>query len=166
MVLMCEMLIILAAVTVVDIIGMKRHSLMGLHNWPVKIQERVRELPQYKDKVKGNVLTAKQRIIRKLPALIVVLAAFWGLIYLAGARDFLHGMLYSLILWVVIKLYVTLVLQCLVLAGNRSFRIPGTEDLEQEWSNRKFYLSSIPRSLAAGVIVSLIIGLLSMIKFT
>ena len=41
--------------------------------------------------------------------------------------------LYSFILWVGIKLYVTLVLQCIVLYYNKKLWISGTEDLENEW---------------------------------
>ena len=110
--------------------------------------------------IKGDILTTKQRIIKKFPALLAVFVAFYGLIYLAGANSFVQGFLYSFILWVSIKLYVTLILQCIVLYYNKKLWISGTENLENEWRNRKFFLSSISRSMIAGIIVSLIIGVL------
>lgn len=38
--------------------------------------------------------------------------------------------------------------------------IKGTEDLEKEYKNYKFYISSIPRSLIAGFIISIIVGVI------
>lgn len=122
------------------------------------IQERVHKLPQYKDKIKEPILSTKERIIKKIPAIIIVAAVFALLTYLAGARDFLHGFLYSFAISTSIKLYVTLILQCIVVVNNPSLWIPGTEDLKDQWTNRKFYLSSIPRSLLAFGLVAVIIG--------
>lgn len=104
----------------------------------------------------------KRLIFRKKYAIIELLSwlilSFAGLTYLAGARDFLHGFLYSFIISASVKLYVTLILQCVVLVNSPKFWLPGTEDLKAEWTNRKFYISSIPRSLFAFGLVSLIIG--------
>lgn len=158
MILFAEIIILLVIITLADIGGLKKHSLTGLHNLPKAIQERVRELPEYSGRVNGPILTTKQRIVKKLPALVIVAAAFAGLTYLAGARDFLHGFLYSFIISASVKLYVTLILQCIVLVNSPKLWLPGTEDMKSEWTNRKFYMSSIPRSLFAFGLVSLIIG--------
>ena len=97
----------------------------------------------------------KYAIIELLSWLIL---SFAGLTYLAGARDFLHGFLYSFIISASVKLYVTLILQCVVLVNSPKPWLPGTEDLKAEWTNRKFYMNSIPRSLFTFGLVSLIIG--------
>ncbi len=158
MILFYEIITLLVIITIAYIVGLKKHSLTGLHNLPKTIQERVRELPEYSDKVNKPILSTKQRILKKLPALLILAAVFAGLAYLAGARDFLRGFLYSFAISASIKLYVTLILQCVVLANSPKLWIPGTEDLKAEWTNRKFFLSSIPRSLFAFGIVSVIIG--------
>lgn len=158
MILLTEIIVLLVIFTIVYMAGLKKQSLKGLHNLPKPIQERVRELPEYEGKVKGDILTTKQRIVKKLPALLIVAVFFSLLTYLAGARDFLHGFLYCLAISASVKLYVTLILQCVVLVNNPSLWLHGTEDLKEEWTNRRFYLSSIPRSLCAFAIVSLIIG--------
>lgn len=162
MILFIEIVILLIVITIVDLIGLKRHSLQGLHNLPINIQKRVRELPVYKNKVKGEILSSKERMIKKIPALILVMILFAFLTYLAGARDFIHGFLYSYIIACSIKLYVTFILQCVVLVKNKQFWLPGTEDLIEDWTNRKFYLSSLPRSLFVFGIVSFFIGLMIM----
>lgn len=104
---------------------------------------------------KRLIFMKKYAIIELLSWLIL---SFAGLTYLAGARDFLHGFLYSFIISASVKLYVTLILQCVVLVNSPKLWLPGTEDLKAEWTNRKFYISSIPRSLFAFGLVSLIIG--------
>ncbi len=46
--LFAEIIILLVIITLADIGRLKKHSLTGLHNLPKAIQERVRELPEYR----------------------------------------------------------------------------------------------------------------------
>lgn len=62
MILLTEIIVLLVIFTIVYMAGLKKQSLKGLHNLPKSIQERVRELPEYEGKVKGDILTTKQRI--------------------------------------------------------------------------------------------------------
>ncbi len=162
MILIIEIITLCLLFTATVISGNKKDPLGGLHNLPKKIQERVNILPEYADR-KTEILTSSQRIRKKLPALIILAAAFCGLIYLAGARTFGQGLGYSFILWTAIKLYVTLVLNCCWYAHTPSAWIKGTEDLEYEYRNYKHYLSSVPRSLIAGAIVSAVVGTIIML---
>lgn len=146
--------------TLVIIASYKKNPLSGLHNLPIKIQERVQELPEYKDTKPEKILTTKERIIKKLPALFVLLILFTFIVYLGGARNFKDGFIYSFMIWSIIKLYVVCILDCLWYAHSPKYWIPGTEDLKSEYQNYQFYFSSIPRSLLAGCIVSLIIGII------
>lgn len=84
----------------------------------------------------------------------------WGiLVYLAGARNFARGFIYSFILWFTIKIFVVFIIDILWYSNSPKYWINGTEDLEKEYKNYKFYISSIPRSLIAGIIVSIIVGI-------
>lgn len=141
----------------------KKNPLAGLHNLPLAIQQRVQELPEYKDARPEKILSTKERIVKKLPALVVVLAIFAALVYLAGARTFLSGLAYSFVIWLVVKLFVVFVIDILWYSNSPQRWIKGTEDLSDEYKNYKFYLSSIPRSLCAGLIVSAVIGLIMQI---
>lgn len=141
----------------------KKNPLAGVHNLPVEIQKRVQELPEYKDIRPEKILSTKERILKKLPALIVVLVLFGLLVYLAGARTFVAGLLYAFIIWFVIKMFVVFVIDILWYSNSPAYWIKGTEDLEGEYKNYKFYMSSIPRSLLAGLIVAVIIGVAIML---
>lgn len=87
------------------------------------------------------------------------MAIFIFLVYLAGARTFAKGFWYSFIIWFTIKTFVVFIIDILWYSNSPNYWIKGTEDLKKEYKNYKFYISSIPRSLIAGVIVSIIIGI-------
>lgn len=140
------------------IISHKKNPLSGIHNLPVEIQKRVQELPEYKDIKPEKILSAKERIVKKIPALIIVLFIFEILVYLAGARTFGKGFMYSFIIWFTVKIFVVFVVDILWYSNSPKYWIKGTEDLKKEYQNYRFYISSIPRSLITGGIVSLVIG--------
>ena len=159
MILLIECISLCLLFYIISIISYKKNPLSGIHNLPIEIQKRVQELPEYKDIKPKKILSTKERIIKKIPAIIVVLVIFGGLVYLAGARTFTKGFIYSFILWFTIKMFVVFVIDILWYSNSPKYWIKGTEDLEKEYKNYKFYISSIPRSLIAGVIVSIIIGI-------
>lgn len=162
MILTIESVILCILFGVIIVIGTKKNPLGGLHNLPKSIQERVSEMPEYKDR-NVRVVSAKKRILKKLPALVIIAFIFCAMIYGAGARTFLQGFLYTFILWTAVKLFVTLALNCGWYAHTPSAWIKGTEDMKAEYQNYKFYLLSIPRSLLAGAVVSVLVGLVIMI---
>ena len=142
------------------IISYKVNPLAGIHNLPIEIQKRVQELPEYKDIKPKKILSTKERIIRKIPVIILVLVIWTILAYLAGARTFVKGFMYSFIMWFTVKIFVVFIIDILWYSNSPNYWIKGTKDLEKEYKNYKFYISSIPRSLIAGLIVSIIVGLI------
>ena len=155
-----ESIVICIIFTILIIVSYKKNPLSGLHNLPIEIQERVQKLQEYKDIKPEKVLSTKERIIKKIPAILILLIFFAIIVYFDGARDFKNGFIYSFTIWIIIKLYVVFILDCLWYAHSPNYWIKGTEDLEKEYKNYKFYLSSIPRSLIVGAIVSIIIGII------
>ncbi len=141
------------------VISYKVNPLSGVHNLPMEIQKRVQELPEYQNIKPKKILTTKERIIKKIPALIVILVIWIFLVYLAGAKTFCIGFLYSFIMWFTIKMFVVFVIDILWYSNSPKYWIKGTEDLKNEYKNYKFYMSSIPRSLIAGIIVSIVVGI-------
>ena len=160
MVLLIECVALCLLFYLLNVISYKINPLSGIHNLPIKIQKRVQELPEYKDVKPKKILSTKERIIKKIPALIVVLMIWVFFVYLAGARTFFKGFMYSFIIWFTIKMFVVFVIDILWYSNSPSYWIKGTEDLEKEYKNYKFYISSIPRSLTAGFIVSIIVGVI------
>ena len=77
---------------------------------PIKIQERVQELPEYKDIKPKRILSTKERIIKKIPALIVAFVIWRSFVYLVRARTFTRGFIYSFTLWVSVKIFVVVII--------------------------------------------------------
>ena len=65
--------------TLLNIISYKINPLSGIHNLPIEIQKRVQELPEYKDIKPKKILSTKERIIKKIPALIILLV-IWAIL--------------------------------------------------------------------------------------
>ena len=160
MVLLIECIVLCFIFYILNVISHKRNPLSGIHNLPIEIQKRVQELPEYKDVKPKKILSTKERIIKKIPALVILLVIFGILVYLAGARTFAKGFIYSFIIWLTIKIFVVFIIDILWYSNSPKYWIKGTEDLKKEYKNYKFYISSIPRSLIAGFIVSIIVGVI------
>ena len=160
MVLLIECIVLCFIFYILNVISHKRNPLSGIHNLTIEIQKRVQELPEYKDVKPKKILSTKERIIKKIPALVILLVIFGILVYLAGARTFAKGFIYSFIIWLTIKIFVVFIIDILWYSNSPKYWIKGTEDLKKEYKNYKFYISSIPRSLIAGFIVSIIVGVI------
>lgn len=143
--------------TIIEMISVKMNPLSGLHNLPLDIQKRVHSLPEYEGKA-GKILSAGERMIKKVPALVLLLFLFAAIVHMAGADTFLVGFLYTFGMWITVKMYVTLVLMCGWYAHSPAVWIKGTEDMKNSYQNYGFYLKSIPRSLLAGFVVGIAIG--------
>lgn len=156
MILVIEMIVCCVLFSIMVVLGTKKNPLSGLHNMPVALQERVAFLSQYQN---VKVVHTKERILKKLPALIILAIIFVLLIYASGARSFTQGFGNTFLLWAVIKLYVVFVLDCGWLAHTPSAWIPGTEDMKECYQDYGFYMKSIPRSLIAGLVIAALVGL-------
>lgn len=57
MILLVECIGLCLLFYIIIIISYKKNPLVGIHNLPIKIQERVQELPEYKDIKPHKILT-------------------------------------------------------------------------------------------------------------
>jgi len=103
-------------------------------------------------------MPAAKRILKKMPAILIVMIILCALAIIAGANEFLTGMVYAFIIWLAIKLHTVFVVNCLWYANSKKARIPGTEDMESVYKDYPFYMSSIGRSLLTGLLVSVLVG--------
>lgn len=135
-----------------------------LHEYAPKVQERFLEKnPDYVSKPKKE--NTIRIVIAKLIVCIVFIAILTLLIYLAGARDFLTGCIYCYTIWFVVNIFDVFALDIGILAHWKKVRLPGTEDMDQEYrSNARkslvdgFYgiLIGIPIALICGLLITLI----------
>ena len=150
--------IILCLLFTIMVYMMSREPIKTLYNYPPKIQERVKSLVEYKDKIP----TPENKIGAKVGASIIFLILLVVLLrYINGYQTFQDAFLYGFLLWTIVNLYDLLILDVLWFCHDKFFVFKGTEDMTKEYHNYLFHikgffigeiLALIICSMAAGII--------------
>ena len=136
MILVIESIILCILFTVMVYI-MSREPIKTLYNYPPKIQERVKMLEGYKDKMP----TQENKITAKIGASIIFLIIMCILLrYINGCTTFTDAFINGFILWTVVNLYDCVVLDIIWFCHDKYFVFKGTEDMESEYHNYWFHI--------------------------
>lgn len=133
----------------------KKNGLVkGLYNYPPKIQERVKSMEEYQD----QILTGNDKKTAKLfgAAMFIIVGVI--LARLANVTGFFGAFVHMFILFTVVSLYDLIVIDWLIFCHTSVFRIPGTEDMVDEYHNYSFHVVGFLRGVVITVIVSVIVG--------
>ena len=99
--------IILCAVFTLFVFIMSRDPIKTLYNYPPKIQERVKSLDEYKDRIP----TQKKKVSAKLFACVLFVAVLSLILrFVNGYTTFLTAFGYGFLLWTVVNLWDMIVL--------------------------------------------------------
>ena len=136
MVIVVESIILCALFTLMVFI-MSREPIKTLYNYPPKIQERVKSLPEYKDLIP----TKKNKLVAKVIASIIFLAILCAILrYINGYKTFLESFKYGFLLWTIVNLYDAIVLDIIWFCHDKHFIFKGTEDMVDEYHNYWFHI--------------------------
>ena len=156
MILIIECLVLIVLFTFMIVI-MSKNPIATLYNYPPKIQERVKSLDEYKDKIP----TTENKIITKsIFAIMIVLLISFILRYINVYTTFIEGFGYSLLLWTIINIYDAIVIDILWFCHNPKFIFKGTEDMIEEYHNYWFHIKESFKGEVIGTIICVLIGLL------
>ena len=149
MILVIESVVLCLLFTLM-VYGMSRDPIKQLYNYPPKIQERVRSLPEYK----GKIPTQKNNLAAKLTAsvlFIVILSLI--LRYVNGCTSFLQAFGTGFLLWTIVNLWDALVLDILWFCHDPHFVLKGTEDMVSDYHDYRFHIKGffIGEALACAV---------------
>ena len=139
---------------------MSRDPIKTLYNYPPAIQERVKSLPAYQDRIP----TERKKVGAKLIAsagFVIVLALI--LRYVNGYTTFWKAFGYGFLLWTVVNLWDLVVLDILWFCHDPHFVIKGTEDMTRDYHDYWFHVKgaligmvlAVPAAMIAGLIVIL-----------
>lgn len=137
--------------------GMSREPVKQLYNYPPKIQERVRSLPEYE----GKIPTQKNKLAAKLTAsvlFIVILSLI--LRYLNGCTSFLQAFWTGFLLWTIVNLWDAIVLDILWFCHDPHFVLKGTEDMVSDYHDYWFHIKGFFIGEALALAVCAIAGLI------
>ena len=114
-----------------------REPIKTLYNYPPKIQERVKLLNEYKEKIP----TQKNKIFAKIFASILFLAIICVVLkYINGYTTFIESFGYGFLLWTIVNLYDVIVLDIIWFCHDKYFVFKGTEDMVDEYHNYWFHI--------------------------
>ena len=135
---------------------MSRDPIKTLYNYPPRIQERVKSLEQYKDRIP----TEKNKVTAKLFAsvLFVVILAL-VLRYVNGYTTFGKAFGCGFLLWTVVNLWDVAVLDILWFCHDPYFVFPGTEDMVSDYHDYWFHIKGFFIGEALALVVCAAAGL-------
>jgi len=149
-------IILLGLLFTIMVYIMSKNPIKTLYNYPPKIQEKVKSMKEYKDKVP----TEKNKIFAKVMAsLIIIIIVSLVLRYINGYTTFKETFLSAFLIWSVINIYDVVVLDILWFCRSPKFVFKGTEDMIGEYHNYLFHVKGGIIGEFIGIAISLIIGL-------
>ena len=129
--------VILCALFTLPVLAMSKDPLKTLYNYPPRIQQRVKSLPEYD----GRIPTRKRKIAAKLTAcLLFVVILSLVLRYINKCVSFPQAFLTGFLLWTAVNLYDLIVLDILWFCHDPRFVLPGTEDMVSDYHDYGFHL--------------------------
>lgn len=151
-----ECILALVFFTAAIMIPLCKNPLWWIHDYPKDIQEKYFETHE---RIPSEPLSVPA-LIKKGFALILILAVFVGLMILAGANSFLSAFLASYGIWFLVDWYDCFVLDWILFANVKRIRLPGTENMNKEYHQKKYHFVHSVIGMILGVIPCLLCGAL------
>ena len=148
--------IVLCVLFTLMVFTMAKDPIKTLYNYPPKIQERVKSLPQYQ----GKIPTQKNKIATKLGASVLfVIILSLILRYVNGYTTFLEGFGYGFLLWTIVNAWDAIVLDICWFCQDPRFVFPGTEDMVEEYHNYWFHIKGSLIGEGIALVICTVVGL-------
>lgn len=136
---------------------MSRVPIKTLYNYPPKVQERVKSLDEYRDKVP----TQKNKIFAKvLASILIIIVISLILRYVNGYTTFIEGFGYGFLLWTIVNIYDAVVMDIIWFCHDPYFVFKGTEDMINEYRNYWFHIKESLKGELIALVVCAIVGLI------
>ena len=155
MIIVIESIILCVLFTIMVYI-MSRNPIATLYNYPPKIQERVKSLEEYKDKIP----TTKNKVFAKVIASILIIIIISLILrYVNGYATFIEGFGYGFLLWTIVNIYDAVVMDIIWFCHDPYFVFKGTEDMKKEYHDYLFHINESLKGEVLALIICTIVGL-------
>lgn len=149
--------IVLCLVFTIMVYIMSKNPIATLYNYPPKIQEKVKSMEEYKDKIP----TVKNMIGAKLLASILIVSIVSLILrYVNAYTTFLEGFGYGFLIWSIVNIYDVIVMDIIWFCNSPKFVFKGTEDMKKEYRNYWFHIKGGIIGEILGLILCAVIGLI------
>ena len=134
-----------------------KNPIKTLYNYPPKVQEKVKSLNEYKDKVPS---TQNKILAKCLVAIFTIILMSLILRYINGCQTFEDALFQSFIIWTVVNLYDVFIIDICWFCQDKRFIFPGTEDIKAEYKNYWFHVKEGIVGQIIGTIICILAGLI------
>ena len=155
MILLIESVILCLLFTLVVYL-ISREPIKTLYNYPPRIQERVKSLDEYKDKIP----TQKNKVAAKaIASVLFVIVLSLILRYVNGYTSFAEAFGYGFLLWTIVNLWDVIVLDIIWFCHDPHFVFKGTEDMTADYHDYGFHIKGFFIGEALALVVCALAGL-------
>ncbi|MBE5876444.1 MAG: hypothetical protein E7290_06110 [Lachnospiraceae bacterium] len=156
MIFLVEALVLCSIFTVLILLSMKKPLEAQIYSYPPNIIHRVAKMGLIEKMEKPRVVEVLKR---KWPAIIVFGAVIGiAVYYLNDANTFLKAFAISYGLWFVVDWYDAIVLDIGWFCHSKRVRIPGTEDMIEDYQDYWFHIKASLVGMLLGLPTCLIAG--------
>ena len=135
---------------------MSREPIKTLYNYPPRIQERVKSLDEYKDKIP----TQKNKVAAKaIASVLFVIVLSLILRYVNGYMSFVEAFGYGFLLWTIVNLWDVIALDIIWFCHDPHFVFKGTEDMTADYHDYWFHIKGFFIGEALALVVCVLAGL-------
>lgn len=149
--------VVLCALFTLMVWLMSRNPVKELYNYPPNIQERVKSLDEYKDKIPEKKNKTGAKLIASA-VFVIILSLI--LRYVNGYTTFVKAFGGGFLLWTVVKLWDAVALDIIWFCHDPRFVIKGTEDMVSDYRDYMFHIKGFFIGEAIALIVCALAGVI------
>ena len=160
MILVIECVILCIVFTLIILPAQYKDPMVMIMSYPPNVIKRVEELPQYAGCIKEK---EKKHISKKIFGLFFFAILLAIVAYFSGCREFIDTFFHVFMLFFVVNIYDMLVLDWVIFCHSTKLRIPGTEDMDKDYTDYLFHVKGAMKGIVIGIIVAILSGVIMLL---
>lgn len=157
MILVIECVILCIVFTLIILPVQYKDPMVMIMSYPPNVIKRVEQLPQYAGCIKER---EKKHIAKKIFGLFFFSIILAIIAYVSGCREFVDTFIHVFMLFFVVNIYDMLVLDWGIFCHSKKLRIPGTEDMDEDYKDYLFHARGAIKGTVMGMIVAILSGVI------
>jgi len=146
--------------TLITLPAQYKDPMVMIMSYPPNVIKRVEQLPQYAGCIKER---EKKHISKKIFGVFFFTIILAVVAYISGCRGFGDTFFHVFMLFFVVNIYDMLVLDWGVFCHSKKLRIPGTEDMDEDYTDYLFHVKGAMKGTVIGIIVAILSGVIMLL---
>ena len=157
MILAIECVVLCVIFTLIILPAQYKDPMVMIMSYPPNVIKRVEQLPQYAGCIKQK---EKKHISKKIFGLFFFAVLLAIVAYFSGCREFVDTFFHVFMLFFVVNIYDMVVLDWVIFCHSKKLRIPGTEDMDKDYTDYFFHVKGAIKGTVLGIIVAILSGVI------